>query len=55
LQQIYRGGSRQLCVTHGYAFPYQIEEARKNPFVDVIESRTMAAQIGQLVKDWGFE
>jgi hypothetical protein len=53
MEQIYSKGSRQLCVPYGYAFPWQTEEAKKNPFVNVLTENT-AAEIGELVREWGY-
>jgi hypothetical protein len=54
MEQIYRMNARQFCTPYGYAFPWQTEEAKKNPFVNVL-TENMAFEIGDSVREWGFD
>lgn len=48
------GFQHQIMVTGGYVFPYDVERARKDPLIKVVERDNMAEEISRLAEQWGF-
>jgi hypothetical protein len=55
IQQVRTKNSRQLCITKGYAFDFQVEEAIRNPYVDLVNSENMSVETGEIVRGMGYD
>lgn len=48
------GFGHQIMVTGGYVFPHDVQKARNDPLVKVVERDNMAEEISRLAQRWGF-